>query len=313
MMRFTFSLAQAPAARAAAALSLVAVLALSGCGGGGQRGDDTADTLKLPSVDEVAKKVTDVVVTVPSPLELASLMQKSGANFNERILSSPASVAKYTNTFKQAVNLGVYGADLGYVTYFNQTQLATKYLQATTNLATSLRIMGAFEASQLERVERNLGNRDSILYIITEQFEAAETHLQNVERADVAALIVAGGWVEGLHLAGQLNRTKDNEMIRTRIGELKLSLTSVLHLLKKFEKTEGVQPLYTELMELYKLYEQHVTIDYDSKPASVSKPKPGEGDVVKVDIGTTSKVTITPEGLKAILDKGDAIRQRIVS
>ncbi len=295
-------------------LALVAGLTtLEGCGGSASSGDESADTLKIPSGDEVAKRVTDVVVTVPSPLELAHLMQRSGANFNEKILSSPNNVAKYTTTFKQAVNLGVYGSDLGYVTYFNQTQLASNYLRATTNLANSLKITGAFEAVQLERVERNLGNRDSILYIITEQFEAAESHLENVQRADVAALIIAGGWIEGLHLAGQLNRTKDNELIRTRIGELKLSLVSVLHLLNQFKQTEGVQALHDELMALYKLYEQHVVISYDAKPATVSKPKPGEGDLVKVDIGTTSKMTISPEGLKAILDKGDAIRRSIVS
>lgn len=286
---------------------------LSACGGGADHGDESADTLKLSISDEAIKRVEDVVVTVPSPLELASLMQKSGANFNEKILNSPSNVAKYTTTFKQAVNLGVYGADLGYVTYFNQTQLAANYLRATTNLANDLKIMGAFEASQLERVERNLGSRDSILYIITEQFEAAETHLKQVQRADVAALIVAGGWIEGLHLAGQLNRTKNNEMIRTRIGELKLSLTSVLHLLKQYESREGVKPLMDDLMALYKLYEQHVTISYDAKPASVSKPKPGEGDVVTIDTGTTSKVTISDEGLKAILAKADAIRASIIN
>jgi hypothetical protein len=297
------------------AVSLVLSLGLTtSCNSGGDHGEESADTLKLSINDELIKSVEDVVVTVPSPLELSSLLQRSGANFNEKALSAPNDVSKYTTTFKQAVNLGVYGADLGYVTYFKQTQLATNYLRSTTNLANSLSITGAFETSQLERVERNLGNRDSILYIITEQFEATETHLKQVQRADIAALIIAGGWIEGLHLAGSIQNTKDNPLIRTRIGELKLSLISVISLLSKFKDREGFQGLIDELMALDKLYTEHVKISYDVKPAKVTKPAKGENsDLVKVEQGTTSSVEVSEAGLKAIIAKGEAIRKSIVS
>jgi hypothetical protein len=297
------------------AVSLVLSLGLTtSCNSGGDHGEESADTLKLSINEELIKSVEDVVVTVPSPLELSSLLQRSGANFNEKALSSPNDVSKYTTTFKQAVNLGVYGADLGYVTFFKQTQLATNYLRSTTNLANSLSITGAFETSQLERVERNLGNRDSILYIITEQFEATEAHLKQVQRADIAALIIAGGWIEGLHLAGTIQNTKDNPLIRTRIGELKLSLVSVLSLLNKFKDREGFQGLFDELLALDKLYTEHVKISYDVKPAKVTKPAKGEStDLVQVEMGTTSTVEVSEAGLKAIIAKSEAIRKSIVS
>lgn len=285
-----------------------ALLAGCGDGSGGTTAEASQDSLKLNVDEQMLKQVSDVVVTVPSPLEMTSLMKKSNTRFSAAMLSNAGDVRKYSTVQKQALNLGVYGADLGYVAYFNQSDAAAKYLRSATTLANNLQVMGAFETTLLERVDRNLNQQDSLLYIITEQYEAAENHLKSVNRPHVSALIVAGGWIEGLYLATQLQKEQPNDLIRTRIGEVKLSLSSLLQLLNAHKAEEGVEPIFNQLLDLSKSYEK-VNITYGTE-APASKVENG---VKVVSTGSNSSVEISPETVSEITQKIEAIRKSITA
>jgi hypothetical protein len=305
-----------------------AMLLLAGCGKKAAQADaGDNDSLKVKITDDIVNRVEDVVITLPSPLEMTSLMKKSGAVYNAAMLNSPANAGKYNTAVKQALNMGVYSADLGYVAYFGKTQEAINYLTSMSKLGRSLNVLGAFEMEKIRRMEKNLGNQDSLLFMITEEMENTDSHLRNQQRADHAALILAGGWVEGLYLACMQEKAKPNPLVRTRIGELKLSMNSLLGLLMKFEKQEGFAPLVKDLKELEAIYEKGVKINYDtSKPAEVKstaikapsdvkdgkytiEPKDG---MVSVSTGTTSSVTMDDATLKAIIAKAETMRNGIV-
>lgn len=308
-----------------ASLLAAVLLVMAGCGKKASQADaGDNDSLKVKITDDIVNRVEDVVITLPSPLEMTSLMKKTGAAYNEAMLNSPANAGKYNTAIKQALNMGVYSADLGYVAYFGKTQEAIKYLTSLSKLGRSLNVLGAFEMEKINRVEKNLGNQDSLLFMITEEMENADSHLKNQQRADHAALILAGGWVEGLYLACAQEKSKPNALIRTRIGELKLSMNSLLGLLSKFEKQEGFAPLVKDLKEMEAIYEKGVKISYDTaKPAEVKKTasqppanlKEGKYEaegMVSVSTGTTSSVAMDDATLKAIIAKAEAMRAAIV-
>lgn len=50
--------------------------------------------------------------------------EKAGAKYNKNILNDVKNVDKYTSAGQQALNLGIYGADLSYTSVFNHTQEA---------------------------------------------------------------------------------------------------------------------------------------------------------------------------------------------
>ena len=61
--------------------------------------------------------VNDMIQNISSPVEMANQIKKSGAPFSQQILNSSDKTKDYNTSFKRALNLGVYSADLGYINF----------------------------------------------------------------------------------------------------------------------------------------------------------------------------------------------------
>jgi hypothetical protein len=100
----------------------------------------------------------------------------------------------------QSTILGVYGADLAYVTVHKDGQRAMATMQAIEKLGGKLELTNSFDRALLDRFKTNLGSEDSLLQFSGTAFRAADQYLKNNQRDDVSALVFAGGWVESLYL-----------------------------------------------------------------------------------------------------------------
>ena len=128
-----------------------------------------------------SRKVKKIFYNVPSPIEMASVIQKSGAQYKPEILNSSKVVDKYVNVQQQALNLGVYGSDLSYVRLFDQIQLSINYLSSIKKLCDELNIPEQQGSFAISRMETNMDNRDSLLQIITETYASADAYLKENE------------------------------------------------------------------------------------------------------------------------------------
>src|SRR3954468_20173816 len=64
---------------------------------------------------EISEEVmNDLIQSLPSPIEMSSSIKESGAEFDTKKLNASENSDNYTTNYKKAVNLGIYGADLGY-------------------------------------------------------------------------------------------------------------------------------------------------------------------------------------------------------
>ena len=149
------------------------------------------------------------------------MLKNSGASYSSELLNPTANVANYETKSKKALNLGVFGANLGYATIYDQTQDAISYMAVTKRLSSELGISNLFDEAMIERFEINLGDQDSLLALVSDAFKKADGFLKENKQNDLSVLILAGGWVETLHFATNLAGTTDNDEIRNRIGEQK--------------------------------------------------------------------------------------------
>jgi hypothetical protein len=180
------------------------------------------------------------------------------------------------------------------------------YLRCTNKLSTSLGISGAFDDKTTSRIEANLEDRDSLLTIISDSYWTADSYLKENGQPGVSALIIAGGWIEGLYIATQIAKATNNEDIATRIGEQKLSLDNLVALLDSYKTTnQGVNDTYVQLMELKKVYDE-----IPSKATETVASTDPAAAVTTVD--NKSSYKLTPEQLKAISDKAAQIRNKII-
>lgn len=212
-----------------------------------------SDSLALAKKFEQAK---EILYSLPSPNEVTSvLLEADNTKFYSDLLNSTTNYSKYNTEISQALNLGIFSADLSYASIFEQNQVAVSYMATCKKLAENLRILEAFEQSTIDRMEKNLTNRDSIMRIISETFMNSDAFLQENNRQDIGALILIGGWIEGLYISTQITNGKinSNPQLVSSILEQQLSLELIVKFLKDF-KSNKMEFVTQQINDLYTIY-----------------------------------------------------------
>jgi hypothetical protein len=244
------------------------------------------------------------VFSIPSPIQTALLLKDAGTSFDGSILNPTSNITKYTTSSKRALNLGIFGADLGYVTIFDQTQSSISYLAATKSLATDLGIANIFDQSILNRFEKNIGNRDSLLSLVSDAFKSTDQFLKKNQQEQLGVLILAGGWIETLHFASKISKTSGNQRVIDRIGEQKITLENLMKLLLTIEATDEITQLLGSLQELKDIYNDVNYVYEFNEPITDIESK-------TTTITSVSKIEMSAETLKNISDKITGIRNNI--
>jgi hypothetical protein len=268
----------------------------------GQGGSDKKDTAAM---HVRSNKVQSVFYNIPSAVEISQLLKESGAKYSENYPSDPGNVSKYTSQKGESMNLGIYAADLSYAGIYEQKEEAMLYLKCSNQLATSLGIPDAFGESTISRIEANMGNQDSLLKIITEDYWHTDSYLKNNDRQQESAMIMAGGWIEGLYIATQIAaHTNNNPGLVNRVAEQKLSLNDLVGLVSTYPSSDpGVQSVLSQLKKIQDAYAP-ITVEAKTKISTDSTKN-------TTTIGGNEKVLMTPEQLKNITDVTATVRNQI--
>jgi hypothetical protein len=244
-------------------LFLAAVL--SSCGSSGNK-DKNSDEFK-EAEESLHKQIEEVIYNIPSPTEIPYVLQATGAEYNQALLNPHTKVDKYAGRLdKAALNLGIYTADIGYLTSYEKTQESIDYLNACKTLADNLGVIGSFDLEILKRFEANISNKDSLANLLKETIDQTEQFLKDDSRNKLAALVVTGSFVEGLYIStGLINSYPRNllpddarNLILTPIIQIVLkqknSVSDLLKMLTSVEQTEPVTGMVADLQELEKAY-----------------------------------------------------------
>ena len=250
-------------------------------------------------------RAQQVFYALPSPIETAHLIQSAGVSYNMDLSNPVDNAEKYSTTMKKALNFGVYGADLSYASLFNQTQTTIQFMATEKKIAEELGIYDFVDADVAEHIESIINDRDSVMEILADGFTNASDCLKDAGRAEVAALIVAGGWIEGLYLATQLaGLSADNSRLIDLVIDQRLSLTILIKLLDNYKTLPSVSTVYDWLIDLQSTY--------DKVKATMSETKVETGADGKTTFAADTKVEVNDKIFNAICQKADSIRSLIV-
>ncbi|HDP75948.1 MAG TPA: hypothetical protein ENN49_08780 [Bacteroidales bacterium] len=260
-----------------------------------------ADSALVSSIESVKQ----IFYSLPSPLETAMILKRSGATYNEELLNPVKNASKYNTTKSMALNLGIYSTDLSYASLFDQTQATIKYMTVSKKMAEGLGILNAIDNSVIEKLEENINNRDVILETISETLLNTNSILEEDDRVAVGSIILVGGWIEGLYIATSLvediNKV-DIEMV-DRIIDQKLSLQTVLKLLEQSNSNADVRELYSDMLELEKVYNDVKITVSDVKVIQDGKSK-------VATLKSKNVTTVSPEVFKKLKTKVIELRKK---
>ena len=179
---------------------------------------------------------------VPSPIETAMLLERSGINFDSDALHDLDKAVGYSTTELQSVNLGIYAGDLSYSVIFNQNQQSVDYLNTCRRLCDGLGVGDIIDADLIARADNNRDIRDSLVDIVTDTFYALNARFRENGMEEVSGLMAAGGWIEGVYLGTRsLNTSTDD--LKLRIAEQKMTLDNLMGLLASYPPTDALNAM----------------------------------------------------------------------
>ncbi|MBW8050546.1 MAG: hypothetical protein FVQ77_09445 [Cytophagales bacterium] len=263
-------------------------------------------------IEILPDQVEMVIESIPPPLEMTSLIQGLGANYSKNILNPTENIKNYNTNFKKAINLGIYGADLGYINLYEQNQDALLYLNCVKELADDLRVGHYLDFKTLKQLTTMGGNLDSLLYITTSNFEDMYHSLREQNRSSITISILTGSWLEALHIAAQIDKLNIDEQghkqLSERIGEQKVTLAQIMIVLGVYKNDHNIQKLRNNLENLKKLYKQ-VEIEYTYEAPTF---KEIDGMLI-VEDHSSSTIIITQELLSEIAVEVESIRRNLTN
>ncbi|MEO8733861.1 MAG: hypothetical protein ABI373_05985 [Flavobacteriales bacterium] len=286
--------------------ALVLGLMLAACGGGGTGNtpvENTKDSLNTPPERTGLLNVGGKIFSIPSPVQTALLIQDLGLPYNNALPFATDSASRFTSKGMKALALGIYGADLAYVTIHKDGQKALKTLKTIEQLSSDLNLSHAFNKELLDGFKNNLNNEDSLLRFSGVAFRSADQYLKMDQQGDVSAAILAGGWIEGLYLTVQDSGKKVDPKIIKRLGEQGHTLNNLIALL---EQNGNDATLIAALKDLASAYTAvHVTYTFEQPTLDAANKT--------TYINSVTKTEVAPKDLKIIIQKVKAIRISITA
>jgi hypothetical protein len=235
---------------------------LPGCRSSGEKGEKKKEATITPQdmekVQQDIKQANKIFEALPSPLESAMLIKSAGAPFDRKFLNPVDNTKLYTTTRSQALNLGIYTCDLSFASLYDQTQLIIDYMNAAKEMAEGLGILDAIDQTTLDNLEENINNKDAIMEIISETFLNSNSYLEDNDQSAVAAIVLVGGWIEGLYISTQLvdlNGFEGNKLVNTIIDQ-KLSIDILLNLLASNKGHPAVDEMMGQMNQLKAVFDK---------------------------------------------------------
>ncbi|MGB6045983.1 MAG: hypothetical protein WBG34_00145 [Flavobacteriales bacterium] len=283
-----------------ALLALVAFLV--SCGSPAGEKDAKAETLVIGGDD--ASEQTENLYQMPTPNELFQIVRTMSGEGQKRMMSPAKNVERYATTQKKALNFGVYATDLVYASTYKITSEVVRYYLTCKKLGDELGLGGSFSDKDFARLERNLTRGDSLDVISNEAYDRAYRRMQDERMGSTLALVLAGGWVESMHLVSrQVLHFDAEDPLVMRVAEQKTSLDHLIDMMEQYKADPAVSEIRDKLLKLRDIYDTFPVIRSEHQGASPSG---------RMILGEDVTVIVTPEGFKDLVDALETMREDII-
>lgn len=271
---------------------------------------ETLDSEKTEGSAASEAAIAEILQQIPSPLEISVLLKESGKKYNVGFLNSPDNLPKYNSNFQKALNLGIYGTNLGYTNIYEQNKDGVKYIEVIKRLADGLSIGQFFDVETIGRLASNSKNLDSLLLITTQNFNSINHYLQTQGRANLSVLLLTGGWLEAVHITCNVAANDPtNKELQEKIGEQKVILNNIISLLTFYKESDpNMASLLTEMEDLKKVFDK-VNITYTYKESTFEIVN----GVMVIKDNSSTTIDITLDNVNEIRTLIGTIRNRIIS
>ncbi|MEJ5264521.1 MAG: hypothetical protein WHT29_04320 [Bacteroidales bacterium] len=203
------------------------------------------------------KKFQSVYYRFPTPNEVFTFIKSEKLAFDPSLINPVSNVSKYLDSKSQTIALGVYIADLAYITIFESYNNSLAYYKTIHNLSEKVRITSAYDLEVAKRIERNLQNLDSLKNISVESYSSMVEFLIMNNRETTLALIASGAYIECFYIAFNLaGKYSPSNPLIVKIIDLKYAFDNLYSYLEIYSDNQQVKEVAQQLKPLKSLFDQ---------------------------------------------------------
>ncbi len=239
----------------AAAIAALGLVTACGDEPAAQDTADTAPVLVIGGEDTSAQPSS--IYQMPTPNELFAIVRTLNGKGQKGAMSATPKADRFVTLSGRALNFGVYATDMVYASNFKLTSEVVRYYLACKDLGDEIGLSNAFNADIQRRLEKNLTHGDSMDVLTNDAYYGAYQKLQAEQMGPTLSLVLAGGWVESMHLImAQLNAYDEGSPVLSRIAEQKASLEQLIDMMAQVKDDANVAPTLKGLMTIRDIYDQ---------------------------------------------------------
>ncbi len=191
--------------------------------------------IEMEQVKTIENQIEANVYPLPTSAAVIKMLTELEVGYIIGISNPVENTKKYFSSTTRAINLGVYGADLSYVTLYNMNQEVINYLDAIRSLSNELNMSKIYSTELYDKIKQNFDNKDELVKILTGAFNDSYSYLSENDQQPLALLVVGGAWVEGMFLT-------------THVSEAAYQVAGISRVLLEQKKSFG---LFLEITQPY--------------------------------------------------------------
>ncbi|MBS1944972.1 MAG: hypothetical protein JST98_07170 [Bacteroidetes bacterium] len=275
---------------------------LAACATPGAKEEAKQENLVIGGYDASAD--AENLYQMPTPNELFQIVRSMSGDGQKQMMTPARYVDRYATTAKKALNFGVYATDLVYASTYKITSEVVRYYLSCKKLGDELGLSGSFTDQDFARLERNLVRGDSLDVISNGAYERAYRKMQDDRMGPTLSLVLAGGWIESMHLVTrQVLHVDAQDPLVQRVAEQKAGLDQLVDMMAQYKEDTAVARIREGLLKLRDTYDTFPVLRTEHQGTSPSgRPVLGE-DVT---------VVITPEGFRKLAADLETLRDSII-
>ena len=249
----------------------------------------------------------EIFYGILTPVEICTIFNRLGISYNNAALNPISNRDQYLSSSKASINTGIYGVDFGYLKMFGIGQQMIDYMVTIREMSNKLGIPDSYLTEPIKRIESDISEPDTILFLMNDAYLKMEAHLREGGRESTAGLMIMGGWVEAMFISTQLvyNPQKPDPEVIQKIAQQKYTLTTLLSFLKNYYD-DPVVVYYSKKLKYLKNYFDSFDIYFKKGDLEIDTAK-------QVFRSTGSKMTVTVETLNRIRDYVSKLRTEMVT
>lgn len=291
-----------------ALLLLCLVVVQTACAPSGNSDNEQKSDAKqvVTGFGDVNEQLKQVYYRFPTPDEMFSYVQTNELTFDPTITYKLRPSQNIIESKNQKLLLGIYLADLAYITLFERYKESMDYLRQIHALSDKIRISGAFDQPFIDRLEDNLKNADSLRIISGEALDRLINYLSANQMEETFSLISIGAFTEVLYISTNLvDSYTENDPTINRIAEQKYVLRNLYEYVTSYRSDKDVYEAIEQIEGIIEIFNSLEVVEHKT---TVSKNKDG-----KVVLEGGSKVNLTEEQYKVLKQETQKVRNSIIS